>query len=132
MAEPFVAAIDYENLHVAIRVRDMDQALAFYRDLVGLPVVRWTGEKDNPIMVWLPGVQLGRREVEPGENPHAILDHIGIALKDVEAVHNRLQAAGLTPERPYGKTHFPSVNRDVQTVFYRDPDGNLVEFLQWL
>ena len=64
MAEPFTAQIDHENLHVALRVRDLDQSLSFYRDLVGLPVVRWTGEKDNPIMVWLPGLQLGRREME--------------------------------------------------------------------
>ena len=50
MAEPFIAAIDHENLHVAIRVRDMDQALAFYRDLVGLPIVRWdrrAGQSDH-------------------------------------------------------------------------------------
>lgn len=132
MAAPFIAPIDHENLHVAIRVRDFDQSLAFYRDLVGLPILRWTGEQENPLMVWLPGLQLARREVEPGEHPYAILDHIGIALKDVAAVHERLLAAGHTPERPFSKTHFPSVNRDVQTVFYRDPDGNLVEFLQWL
>lgn len=132
MSETFVAQIDHENLHVALKVSNMDTMLGFYRDLVGLPLVRWTGEKENPAAVWLPGVQLTRQTGEPGPNPYGILDHIGIALRDLDAVHQRLQAAGHTPERPYGKTHFASVNRDVMTVFYRDPEGNLVEFLQWL
>jgi lactoylglutathione lyase len=131
MSEQFAADIDHANLHVCLRVRDLDRSLAFYRDLIGLPVLRWTGEKDNPIFVWLPGLQLGRREAEPGDNPYAIFDHVGLSLKNLEAVHGRLQAAGHTPERPLNKTHFPSVDREVQTVFYRDPDGNLVELLQW-
>lgn len=130
MSVPFAADVDFANLHTCIRVRDLDRALGFYRDLVGLPVLRWTGERDNPIFVWLPGLQIGR--LEGDAQPGGPLDHIGIALHNLEAVHQRLQEAGYTPERPYSKTHFASVSRDVQTVFYRDPDGILVEFLQWL
>lgn len=132
MSTPFVAAIDHENLHVALKVRDFEGALAFYRDLVGLTVVRWTGEQDRPAAVWMPGVQLIRLPEGSEAPPQGVLDHIGIALRDVAAVHQRLQDAGHTPERPFGKTHFPSVDREVMTVFYRDPEGNLVEFLQWL
>jgi len=130
MSVPFAADIDFSNLHVCIRVRDLERSLAFYRDQVGLPILRWTGERENPIMVWLPGLQIGTFEGEAQTG--GALDHIAISLYNVEAVHQRLQEAGLTPERPYGKTYFPSVTREVQTVFYRDPDGNLVEFLQWL
>jgi len=130
MGVPFVADVDFSNLHTCIRVSDLDRSLAFYHDLVGLPILRWTGERENPIMVWLPGIQIGRFEGEAQTG--GALDHIGIALHDVEAVHQRLLDAGHTPERPYGKSYFESVTREVQTVFYRDPDGNLVEFLQWL
>ncbi len=130
MSVPFAADVDFSNLHVCIRVSDLERSLAFYRDLVGLPILRWTGEREDPIMVWLPGLQIGTFEGEPQTG--GALDHIAISLHNVEAVHQRLLDAGLTPERPYGKTYFPSVTREVQTVFYRDPDGNLVEFLQWL
>ena len=132
MSGPFAAEVDFENNHVCLKVRDLDAALRFYRDLVGLPVTRTMGPADDPRFVWLPGLQLGRQTEDPGPNPYGVLDHVGIAVRNLEEIRARLDAAGCPIERPFGKTHFPELNRDVLTVFYRDPDGNLVELLQWL
>mgnify|MGYP006204328593 CR=1 FL=1 len=43
----------------------------------------------------------------------------------------RLDAAGWAIERPRNQLHFAELGRDVVTIFYRDPDGNVVELLEW-
>ena len=132
MSEPFAAEVDYANNHVCLKVRDLDSALGFYRDLLGLPVLRTLGPTDEPRFVWLPGLQLARQTEDPGPNPYGVFDHVGIAVQNLDAIRERLDAAGCPIERPYNRLHFPEIGRDVVTIFYRDPDGNLVELLQWL
>lgn len=132
MAERFAARVDAENLHVCIKVRDFDRALAFYRDLIGLPVLRRSGTDDAPIFYWLPGVQLAKQSEPPGDQLYGVFDHIGLAVENIEAICARLDAAGYTAETPLGTRALPGVERAVMNAFYRDPDGNKVEFVHWV
>ncbi len=132
MSEPFAAEVDHANNHVCLKVRDLDAALGFYRDLIGLPVLRTLGPADGLRFVWLPGLQLARQTEDPGPNPYGVFDHVGIAVQNLDAIRERLDAAGCPIERPHNRLHFAEIGRDVVTIFYRDPDGNLVELLQWL
>ena len=86
--------------HIAIRVKDMDKSLAFYRDVLGLSYVRHRGASQAIIdltdgetnLTLLPAQsQSGaarRGEVSSG------LDHTGFLADDVNHVYNGLKKAG--------------------------------------
>jgi catechol 2,3-dioxygenase-like lactoylglutathione lyase family enzyme len=131
MADEFRAEVDHWGNHVAIRVKDFAAALHFYNVLLGLPIERRRGAAENPDIVWMPGVQITRRAGEIPDGQYGVLDHIGIAVKNLDAICARLDAAGCTIERPRNQLHFAELGRDVVTIFYRDPDGNVVELLEW-
>lgn len=111
--------------HLAVIVRDLDRAEAFYTGVLGLPVVRrWTDEAGAPRSIWL-GLGGGgflaveragadgpiRADAAPGWHCVAL----GIAPGEREAWRRRLAAAGVSIEResPY-------------SMYVRDPEGNLV------
>lgn len=111
--------------HLAVIVRDLDRAEAFYGGALGLPVVRrWADEAGAPRSVWL-GLGGGaflaierageagstRGDAAPGWHCVAL----GIAPDAREAWRARLAAAGAPVER---ETAF--------TLYARDPEGNLV------
>lgn len=110
--------------HVALNVPDVEAALAFYRDVVGLRV-EWRPDPDN---VYLTGgrdnLALHRGEVGPA--PGA-LDHIGFALPTAEAVdawaaHLRAHGVPLLRE--------PKTHRDgARSCYAQDPAGNTVQFI---
>lgn len=132
MAEGFVAQVDTANLHVCIKVRDFATALAFYHDLIGLPILRRTGTDDAPGFYWLPGIQLALQTEDPGAHPYGVFDHIGLAVNNIAAICARLDAAGYVAETPLDTRTLVGVERKVQNAFYRDPDGNKVEFVHWV
>ncbi len=100
-----------------LQVFDMPTSLAFYRDVLGLAVVR----RDDGRSVWLDagGTILmleTRGEHEPATNPASReLTCFAIEPDRLQALARRLEAAGLTIE---GRTPF--------TVYFRDPDGRRV------
>ena len=131
MSEPFIADVDHAGNHVCLKFRDFNAGLHFYHDLLGLPIERRRGPADAPVFVWMPGVQVGHATEDPGALRTAVCDHIGIAVKNLDAICARLDAAGCPIERPRNRLHFEEVARDVITIFYRDPEGNIVELLEW-
>ncbi len=132
MAEEFVAQVEAENLHVCIKVKDFERALAFYHGVIGLPILRRMGTADDPTFYWLPGLQLAKRTEDPGATPYGIFDHIGLAVANIAAVCARLDAAGYVAETPLDTRSLPGIDRQVMNAFYRDPDGNRVEFVHWV
>ncbi len=133
MADGFVARVDPSDNHVALKFKDLDTAVHFYHDVLGLPIIRTMGPADNPRAVFVPGVQLGRQTEDPGPNPYGVFDHVGIAVENIEEVCARLDAAGYRAEVPLNKRVFPELdNRELLMAFYRDPEGNRVELVHWL
>lgn len=111
--------------HLAVLVRDLARAEAFYAGVLGLVVSkRWSDAAGGPRSVW---VELGggaflalekatvdaplRNEGAPGWHCVAL----GIAVEERAAWRERLAAAGFEVER---ESEF--------TLYARDPDGNLV------
>jgi lactoylglutathione lyase len=117
-------------LHTMVRVRDLDAALRFYRDLLGLEEIR---RKDVPqaryTLVFLAAP--GQRDVaeleltfnwDPEDYGGARnFGHLAYQVDDIYAVCQRFQDAGVVVNRP---------PRDGHMAFVRSPDGISIELLQ--
>lgn len=142
--------------HIAIGVRDMDRCLPFWTDVVGLHVTLDSVEeiKLRSGVVSRRAVYL--RERDGSDEPFIVLDqqlshptegspkplfqvgvhHFGFWVDDIDAIHNRAKAAGVTvtvePSEPgadsaaYGEPP----GRLVRTMFVKDSDGNVIQFDQ--
>ena len=120
-----------------LTVSDLDRAVAFYRDVVGLPLAHhlpdrgaafhWIGSRgDSMLGLWL-----------PGSAPVRISSHVAFSasLEDVLGACGALQAAGITPRSFSGaETTEPSVIgwMPAAAIYFDDPDGNQLEYLAML
>jgi catechol 2,3-dioxygenase-like lactoylglutathione lyase family enzyme len=129
--------------HCFLIVHDYDEALTFYRDILGLEVRTDVEFEDNR---WLtlgapdqPGVEIGL-EI-PGYFPHTsdadrratadllakgLLPGIIFRTDDCDKTFDRVRAAGAEVlqepiDQPYG----------VRDCAFRDPSGNMVRFSQY-
>jgi lactoylglutathione lyase len=116
-------------LHSMVRVRDLDVSLAFYRDALGLVETR---RKDYPqgrfTLVYLAAPGSPESEVELTWNYDSEdygsarnFGHLAFAVDDIYSVCERLQAHGVTINRP---------PRDGRMAFVRSPDAISIELLQ--
>lgn len=118
-----------EYLHTMIRVRDLDAALDFFVNKLGLVETR---RKDVPkgqfTLVFL-ATEPGAPEVELTHNwgqeePYTEgrnFGHLAYRVDDIYATCQRLLDAGVTINRP---------PRDGHMAFVRSPDGISIELLQ--
>src|SRR5947208_1231161 len=120
-----------------LTVGDLDRSLAFYRDVVGLPVAYEQRER-GAAFVWCgaPGkAMLGLWSL--GSMPMALSLHVAfdVGLDDVLASPQRLQARGVTPLSFFGEeTDEPSVIgwMPAAAVYFRDPAGHQLAYLAML
>jgi len=118
-------------LHSMIRVRDLDAALHFFCDLLGLQEVRRRDhEAGRFTLVFLStGAEGDNATIElthnwDQEEPYGggrNFGHLAYAVDDIYALCVKLQQAGVTINRP---------PRDGRMAFVRSPDGISVELLQ--
>lgn len=139
--------------HVAVGVRDMDAALAFYRDVIGLDVrkdcIEEFGGVEGQPGVKRRGVYLGWRD-GPDE-PFVVLDqvlsrdapgepkvlyepgihHFGFWVGDLDAIVARARAAGTPvlygPADSDTETYGEAAGGVIRLVMLNDPDGNIVQ-----
>ena len=116
-------------LHTMVRVTDLEASLHFYRDALGLEVVR-QGEfpKGRYTLVYLaaPGDHEAQVELTYNWDPEVYtggrnFGHLAYQVEDIYAACARLQAHGVTILRP---------PRDGYMAFVRSPDQISVELLQ--
>ncbi|MBI5311920.1 MAG: VOC family protein [Methylocystis sp.] len=123
-------------LHTMIRVGDLDRALAFFCGALGLQEVRRTqNEKARYTLVYLAAPEDAAQAKETGapmielthnwdEDAYAggrNFGHIAFAVENIYEACARLQAAGVTINRP---------PRDGHMAFVRTPDLISIELLQ--
>jgi len=120
-----------------LTVSQLDRAVAFYRDLLGLRVARVFPER-RVAFFWIgvPGkAMLGLWET--GIMPMSISLHVAfrVAISDLHEAPARLQKAGVQPRDFDGRpTEEPVVLAwmPAASVFFHDPDNNLLEFITML
>jgi ribosomal protein S18 acetylase RimI-like enzyme len=120
-----------------LAVSDLDRSVAFYRDVVGLPVALELPER-GAAFLWIGGpgeAMLGLWSL--GSAPMGLSLHIALAatLDEVLGACDALRSAGVTPLSFFGEeTTEPSVIgwMPAAAVYFRDPDGHLLEYLAML
>src|SRR4051812_7773897 len=134
MAEP----IPVRGLFEAhLTVSDMDRAVAFYRDVVGL-VMAFEVRERGAAFFWVGGPGEGMLGLwSLGSAPMALSLHVAFTagLPDVLAASGRLRALDVTPLSFFGaETEEPSVIgwMPAAAVYFRDPDGQQLEYLAML
>ena len=126
-----------QYLHTMVRVKDLEDSLAFYCDKLGLTEIRRTeNEKGRFTLVYLAAPSDEARARSNAEAPTVELTynwdtedytggrnfgHMAFAVDDVYAVCQRLMDKGVTINRP---------PRDGWMAFVRSPDGISIELLQ--
>jgi catechol 2,3-dioxygenase-like lactoylglutathione lyase family enzyme len=136
--------------HAAISTPDLDRFLAFYCGVLGCEVA-WTfgweaGSEEADAVTGLEGSaaraamlklgdsflevfefsapQAGTRATERPVNEPGI-SHVCLQVRDIHGEYERLQRAGM-------RFHCPPQSQDTGFVTYgRDPDGNVVELLEF-
>jgi lactoylglutathione lyase len=116
-------------LHTMVRVTDLEQSLRFYRDALGLEVIR---RQEVPqgrfslVFLAAPGDHEAQVELTYNWDPETYtggrnFGHLAYAVDDVYASCRRLMEHGVTISRP---------PRDGYMAFVRSPDNISVELLQ--
>ena len=134
MAEPVPVAGLFET---HLTVADLPRSVAFYRDVVGLPLAFEVPER-GAAFFWIatPGEGLlGLWSI--GSSPMGLLLHLAFkaSLEDVTGACDRLRSLGVTPLSFFAEeTTEPSVIgwMPAAAVYLRDPDGHLLEYLAML
>lgn len=124
--------------HVAVVVRDLDQALSFYRDRLGLPVdLVLPIESDGVTIAFLPVGESKIELVQPTDSSTGVarflesrgegFHHVCLEVADVAAELNRLAGEGvelidLTPR--------PGAEGPVAFIHPRSCNGVLVELIE--
>lgn len=116
-------------LHTMVRVSDLDVSLRFYRDALGLELVRQSdhsGGRFTLAYLAAPGDHHAQVELTYNWDPEDLggsrnFGHLAYAVDDVYAACERLQAHGVTILRP---------PRDGYMAFVRSPDNISIELLQ--
>lgn len=106
--------------HVAINVTDVDEAVAFYRDRLGMTL------RDDRPDFGFPGAWLdaGDQQVHlvQGAAPANVGQHYALQVIDVDAAVAELRAAGVEVTDPFEIA--PAAGRQ---AFLSDPSGNGIE-----
>ena len=116
-------------LHTMVRVTDLEASLRFYRDALGLEVLR---QREHPqgrftlVFLAAPGDSEAQVELTYNWDPETYtggrnFGHLAYRVDDIYATCRRLQEHGVTINRP---------PRDGHMAFVRSPDNISIELLQ--
>lgn len=124
-------------LHTMLRVRDLDQSIAFYRDLLGMKELR---RRDVPegrytlVFMGFGSNAEGEAELELTHNWDqneayelgTAFGHLALAEPDVAAACERVRKGGGKVVREAGPVKFGTT----VIAFVEDPDGYKVELIE--
>jgi catechol 2,3-dioxygenase-like lactoylglutathione lyase family enzyme len=140
--------------HIGVTVSDLDRALGFYRDLLGLRVIADTtvAEPEVAELLGLDSVQLRIADLDSGdgriveliqylepkgrrisyESFDSATAHIAFTVDDLAALRGRLTVAGATmvSRRPITISEPGGAFDGATCLYVRDPDGLILELVQ--
>lgn len=121
--------------HIVLRVRDIDRAEGFYRDLLGCELVRRRDDlglrhlRAGASMIDLVSVdgKLGSRGGSAAGSGGRNVDHLCLRIEpfDEAAIVAHLAAYGIAPHAPASNNF--GAEGDGPSLYFDDPDGNAIE-----
>jgi catechol 2,3-dioxygenase-like lactoylglutathione lyase family enzyme len=145
MSEATSVLDDVSFCHLGVGGTDMDRALAFYRDLLGMQVVfeshisgepfdavlHATRKQEGRVVGGLLGglmvelLSIGTKPPEQKQRRSITgIHNVSLSVTDLDETHRRITAAGYTPDQD------PLEIGGVRMFFVKDPDGTPVEFIK--
>ncbi|CAN5671366.1 VOC family protein [soil metagenome] len=123
-----------QYVHTCYRVFDLDESIEFYRDKLGLELVRRTpiGDDATNAFSGVPGDPEPRLELtlnHDQEQPYELgsgYSHVAFAVEDLDALSEKLEEAGGVDFE--SKPH--AMSSGARLFFVRDPDGYRIEFIE--
>ena len=125
----------YRFDHVMLRVRDLNRSLAFYRDTLGMQVVRQvdyeTGQFTNVFLNFDADTESSLELTYNWQQTEAyekgrVFGHLALMVDDVHAAVAALEQAGVHINTPPKQMAYGT--RII--AFVLDPDGNLIELIE--
>lgn len=123
--------------HVAVTVSDLDQSLAFYRGVLGFRVLGHLDYHDERgftityldagrgVIKLFSFAESGVQPLAPPDDTRLGLQHIALRVTGLDAIIDRLRAAGVTIARePVAGVS------GARIAFFTDPDGTLIELIE--
>ena len=127
--------ISYRFDHVMLRVMDLNRSLAFYRDTLGMRVLRQvdykTGQFTNVFLSFDADTESSLELTYNWQQTEAyekgrVFGHLALMVDDVHAAVAALEQAGVRIKTP--PKQMAHGTRTIAFVF--DPDDNLIELLE--
>jgi catechol 2,3-dioxygenase-like lactoylglutathione lyase family enzyme len=137
---------DVSFCHLVVGVTNMDRALAFYRDVLGMDVVFETLISGEPfdavlhakrkqegrvvggllggLMIELLSLGVKPATDKPARRGITGIQNVSLSVIDLDDTHRRIRNAGYPPEQD------PFEIGGVRMFFVNDPDGTPVEFIE--
>ena len=115
--------------HLAFYVKDLKKAYDFYHRVLGLKLVRITGTENNPQRITLEGLELS--PIRPNIEDTVGLRHVGFEVNNIEKIYIELKQKSVLFEMPIRDIKIETEKKAVKILFFRDPDGNMIELLEW-
>ncbi len=138
--------------HVSVSVADLDRSLAFYHDLLGIPILG-RGEETAQETATITGLEgarfryadldlgsgqvlellqylspkgtpLKQRVYDPGSG------HLALRVEDIDAVLAKLKRTGVVARSEPVKLEEPAWWRGARCAYVSDPDGVAVELVE--
>ena len=141
--------------HVSVTCADFERSMAFYHELLGLPIIEQGEVADSPVhnrVIGLGEVRLRYAELDLSDGAGLFLElfeyleprgepvgsrtcdsgnvHFAVTVEDIEATWEKLDAAGVpTRSEPVEVTGGEWAG--AKAFYALDPDGVTVEFIQF-
>ena len=122
-------------LHTMLRVGNLERSIAFYREVLGMQLIRqhdypagqftlafvgYGDEREGAVIELTYNYGVERYEIGSG------FGHVAIAVDDAAAACNRVRQRGGTVTREAG----PMAHGSTVIAFVEDPDGYKIEFIE--
>jgi catechol 2,3-dioxygenase-like lactoylglutathione lyase family enzyme len=126
--------------HVAVQVTDLDAAIAFYTEKLGLELLYTKIDRAHHEAFAFLQLAGGRLELlqrvdvdghpQPRSKPpiaEPFCPHIALSTRDLDQLIERLGQAAISIVK--GPLEIPAT---VRWLYVADPDNNIIEFVQWI
>jgi len=122
-------------LHTMLRVGDLEQSIAFYRDVMGMKLISRREYPDGKFTLAFLGYGTNPEHAEieltynwgvPSYEIGTAYGHIALGVDDIHATCARIRAAGGKVVREPG----PMKHGKTVIAFVQDPDGYKVELIE--